>query len=78
MFPGLQTFPEGQILAFGLVFLRTLAFFISLPIFGVGHVPSPAKILFSLILALLLFPTCQFTEPENIRFEEQIIFFGIK
>lgn len=78
MFPGLQTLPEGQILAFGLVFLRTLSFFIALPIFGVAHVPSPAKILFSLMLAVLLFPTLSFTGPENIRFEEQILFFGIK
>lgn len=55
MLPYLK-FNEAEILAFALVFLRTSAFTFTWPVFSIYNVPGYAKILFSLLLAVLLFP----------------------
>ena len=76
MFPGLNTFPEGQILAFGLVFLRCIAFLTAWPVLGSQNIPPQAKVLLALILSVLLFPTLHFSQADHIRLGEQILFFA--
>lgn len=55
MFPHLR-FDDTQILAFALILIRTSAFTVSWPVFSVYSVPNVLKILFSVTLALLMFP----------------------
>ncbi len=78
MFPGLSQFPEGQIIAFALVLLRILAFVISWPIFGVSSVPVQVKVLLSVVLTMIVFPTLHFQNPEMIKIDDQIIFMSIR
>lgn len=56
MFPAFL-FSEAEILAFALVLLRVLAFMMSWPLFSAYNVPNPTKILVSIAVALVIFPT---------------------
>ena len=49
--------PQKEILAFSLVLLRIMAFVTAWPILGGANVPVSSKVLFSLLLAMVLFPT---------------------
>ncbi len=49
-------FSEIEMLGFILVFLRTLAFFVSWPIFSSENVPVPVKVLSALVVSFVLFP----------------------
>lgn len=46
---------QFQIIAFVLVFLRCIGFFVSWPLFSGNNVPAPLKILLSLLVALICF-----------------------
>jgi len=74
VFPGLTQFPEGQIIAFALVLLRILAFVISWPVFGSSNVPVPVKILLSVVMSMILFPTISFQNVDMIKIGDDIIF----
>ena len=74
MFPALANFPEGQIIAFALVFLRVIAFIFSMPVIGTSSVPSPVKVLLSLVLAMLLFPVLKLQNFDLIKIGDQIVF----
>lgn len=50
------SFNEAEILAFALVFIRISAFIVVWPVFSVYSVPGYLKILFSLLVAMLIFP----------------------
>lgn len=78
MFPGLQQFPEGQIIAFALVFLRAVAFVISWPVFGTSSVPVQVKVLLALMLSVILFPTIHFNQVDLIKIDNLIIFLSIR
>lgn len=54
--PNIYQFNFYEFLAFFLILLRISGFVVAWPIFGVAMVPSPAKILFAFVLALILFP----------------------
>jgi flagellar biosynthesis protein FliR len=49
-------FSNKELLAFALVFLRISSFVITMPVFGVGSVPSHVKVLFSLVFTFVIFP----------------------
>jgi flagellar biosynthetic protein FliR len=66
-------FPEGQIIAFALVFLRILAFIFTWPVFGVESVPGSVKILLSLLLAFILFPVIKFQNAEMLKISADVI-----
>lgn len=74
----LYLFPEGQIIALGLIFLRVLAFFIAMPIIGTPQVPVYIKILLSLVFSILLLPVLHFQNTELIFVNEAILFFMIR
>lgn len=54
--PFLSVFPEGQIVGYVLVLLRMTAFVFAMPLFGAGSVPTPIKVLLSLVLTVALAP----------------------
>ncbi|MEZ0392355.1 MAG: flagellar biosynthetic protein FliR [Pseudobdellovibrionaceae bacterium] len=78
MFPGLSQFPEGQIIAFALVFLRIIAFVVAWPVFGSSNVPVPVKVLLSLIFSIILFPVISFQNVDLIKIDDQLIFLSIR
>lgn len=78
MFPGLSQFPEGQIIAFALVFLRLIAFVVTMPVFGTSTVPVPTKVLLSLILAMTVFPTVSFQHVDLLKIDDVIILLSVR
>jgi flagellar biosynthesis protein FliR len=73
LFPGFQTFPEGQIIAFALVLMRVIAFIVSWPIFGSNLVSVQVKVLLSITLTMIVFPTVGFQNVNLIQINEQLI-----
>lgn len=51
---------EAQIIAFFLVFVRILAFFLTTPLFSMGNVPNSLRILFSMVCTFMLYPIINF------------------
>ncbi len=78
MIPGLSTFPEGQIIAFALVLMRIIAFVVSCPIIGATNVPVTVKVLLSLTLTIILFPTLHFNKTDLLSINDQLIFLVIR
>lgn len=78
MFPGFQQFPEGQIIAFALVFLRVVAFVVAWPIFGTSSVPVQVKVLLAIALSVVLYPTVSFQNVDLIKINDQIIFLAFR
>jgi len=78
MLPGLAQFPEGQIIAFALVLLRVLAFVVAMPIIGTGAVPNQVKVLFSLVIAVLLFPILKFQHADVLKISDDIVFLAAR
>jgi flagellar biosynthetic protein FliR len=78
MIPALSQFPEGQIIAFALILLRVLAFVFAMPIVGTAAVPTPVKILFSVVLAVLLFPVLKFQNADLIKIGDQVILLSMR
>lgn len=71
-------FQEGQLLAFVLVLLRNIAFVVTSPILGSAAVPSPVKVLFSLLLSIMMYPVAHIQNPETLAMGEQIIFLSLR
>lgn len=76
--PGIYGFPEGQIIAMALVFLRLIAFVVAWPVFGSASVPVSVKVLLALILAITLTPTLRFQNADMIGFREELIFISVR
>lgn len=76
--PNLYQFPEGQIIAFALVLLRIIAFFVAWPVFGTATVPVSVKILLSIAVAMMMYPTLHFQNAEVIKISEDIILFAAR
>lgn len=78
MIPGLHEFPEGQIIAFALIFLRISAFVVSWPIFGSAAVPAPVKVLLALVFSVILFPVISYQNVDLIKIENYLIMFALR
>ncbi len=74
----LYHFPEGQIIAFALVFLRSSGFVFSWPVFGNSNVPTPMKVLLALVFSLILFSVIPMVNPEKIKISEDILLLAIR
>ncbi|PIS10056.1 MAG: flagellar biosynthetic protein FliR [Bdellovibrio sp. CG10_big_fil_rev_8_21_14_0_10_47_8] len=75
---GLYQFPEGQIIAFALVFLRIMAFVVAWPVFGTSNFPVHVKVLLALVLAMIQFPVTTFENTQLIQINDQIIFMSVR
>jgi flagellar biosynthetic protein FliR len=76
--PGLHQFPEGQIIAFALIFLRIIAFVVAWPIFGTSLVPVHLKVALALVLTVVLFPTVHFQNVDLIKIGDEVIFLAFR
>lgn len=71
--PFLSHFPEGQIVGYTLVLLRMTAFIFAMPLFGAGSVPTPVKVLFSLILTVVIAPLALVKAGSSLAISEDVI-----
>jgi flagellar biosynthetic protein FliR len=71
-------FPQEQIIAFALVFLRVLGFIVTGPIFGVPMVPVQLKVLLALLLSILLFPVVNFQNNGLLAMNSDLILVAAK
>lgn len=78
MIPALSQFPEGQIIAFALVLLRLIAFVMAMPVIGTSNVPTHVKVLFSFVMAILLFPILKFKSSELLQITDQVVFLAMR
>lgn len=78
MNPLMNLFPEGQIIAYALIFLRVIAFVIAMPVIGTPTVPVVVKVLFSLVVAILLGPILKFQNSELIQINDQIVLLAMR
>jgi len=76
--PGFNGFPEGQIIAFALVFLRVIAFVVAWPIFGTQLVPVPVKVLLALVLSVVLFPVIKMQNVDLIKIGDELVFIAFR
>ncbi|MGZ3744886.1 MAG: flagellar biosynthetic protein FliR [Pseudobdellovibrionaceae bacterium] len=51
------TMSEAQVVMFGLIFLRMIAFVVSSVVFGSGNISVPVKILLALVLSMVVLPS---------------------
>lgn len=76
--PNIYQFPEGQIVAFVLILLRVIAFFVAWPIFGTSLVSTPVKVLLALAVSLMMFPIVQFENIDLLKISDEIVFLSIR
>lgn len=69
---------QFQIVAFMLVFLRCLGFFLSWPLFSGGNVPAPLKALISLLMAFICFSLIEPSGYPKVVHWQSIIGLGVK
>ncbi|MFN7453514.1 MAG: flagellar biosynthetic protein FliR [Pseudobdellovibrionaceae bacterium] len=74
----LYQFPEGQIVAFALVFLRLIAFVVAWPVFGSASVPVYTKILLALVMSMVVFPTLSFPNGSNMLMGQEVMAFAAR
>ena len=65
--------PEAQILLFALILLRMMAFVVSAAVIGSPTVIVPVKVLFSIVLAVLMFPLVKVQNPDYLVISNEII-----
>lgn len=71
--PNIYHLSEGQLLLFALILMRMTAFVVSSAIFGSPTIGVQLKILFSVILSVLLFPTVKIGSADLLVISDQII-----
>lgn len=71
-------FSEIQILSFILVLFRISAFMMTMPLFGNEQVPANLKVLFSLVLAMVIYPTIHWQQTLAEGFGDSIIWLACK
>ena len=62
-------FPQTEVLAYLIIFVRITAMISWFPIFGDNNTPVTVKILFSFLITLIIFPLVKKTIPEPISSE---------
>jgi flagellar biosynthesis protein FliR len=77
MFPNFA-FNETEILTFALALLRIASFIVSWPVFSTFSVPNSAKILFSLMITVVIFPVIPKDGITMTLLDENIIFLVLK
>lgn len=73
-----QVFNETHVLVFGLIWLRMVSFVMSSAFLGSPTVNVPVKILFSVVLAFMVFPATLVAVSETSQISEQLIAFALR
>lgn len=71
-------FSESEMLFFFLVLMRTSAFVVSWPVFGVENISAQLKVLFALVLALVLFPTLHWQAAQYDALKTDVMILAIR
>lgn len=66
-------FTEAQILLFALIFMRMIAFVVASAFFGAGTIPTPVKILLSLIMSVLMYPLVKIGNVDYLVISNEIV-----
>lgn len=69
---------QFQIIAFTLVFLRCLGFFLSWPLFSSQNFPTPLKVLLSLLVALICFAVIDSKAYPSVTHYQALIILAVK
>lgn len=69
----LQHLTEVQLLVFALILLRMIAFVVSSVVFGSSNISAPVKILLSVALTMLIFPTVHLSAIDSAKLSEDLI-----
>lgn len=64
---------ETQVIVFGLIFLRMIAFVVSSVVFGSGNINVPVKILLALVLAMVVFPSAKMLDLSPAQMSEDLV-----
>lgn len=64
---------ETQVIVFGLIFLRMIAFVVSSVVFGSGNINVPVKILLALVLAMVVFPSAKMLDLSSAQMSEDLV-----
>jgi flagellar biosynthetic protein FliR len=69
----LNNLTEVQLVVFGLILLRMIAFVVSSVVFGSQNISVPVKILLSLTLTMMVFPTVHLNPADAAQMSEDLI-----
>jgi flagellar biosynthetic protein FliR len=64
---------EAQIIMFGLIFLRMIAFVVSSVVFGSGNISTPVKILLAVVLSMVVLPSIHLAPADSARLVDDLI-----
>lgn len=64
---------ETQVIIFGLIFLRMIAFVVSSVIYGSTNINIPIKVLLAVVLSMVVFPTVQMAAVSNAQLAEDLV-----
>lgn len=73
-----QVFNETHVMVFGLIWLRMLSFIMSSAFLGSPSVNVPVKILFSVVLAMMVYPFTLVAVQDTSQISEQLILFSAR
>lgn len=65
--PSIYQWSEVELLLFCLTFIRITALTTSFPIFGIQNIPNSTKVLLSLVIAIVLFPTIKVQQNQFVN-----------
>ncbi|WP_413575907.1 flagellar biosynthetic protein FliR [Bdellovibrio sp. HCB290] len=71
-------YTEGQLLLFALVFLRMISFVVASAFFGSETIPTPVKILLSIVLSVLLFPVVKIGNIDYLVISNEIVSLAVR
>lgn len=64
---------DTQVIIFGLIFLRMIAFVVSSVIFGSGNVSVPVKILLAVVFSMVVFPSAKMLDLTSAQLSEDLV-----
>lgn len=63
---------EAQVIMFGLIFLRMIAYVVSSVVFGSGNISAPIKILLAVIFSMVVLPSVKVAPADMARMSEDL------
>lgn len=64
---------ETQVIMFGLILLRMIAFVVSSVVFGSSNISAPIKVLLALVCSMVVYPTVQLSAADISRLSEDLV-----
>jgi len=64
---------EAQVIMFGLILLRMIAFVVSSVVFGSSNISAPIKILLAMVFSMIVFPSVKLSPVDAAQMSEDLI-----